>query len=322
MSETLLVVVVNYRTGDLTVDCLRTLGEELAQVRGSRAVVVDNDSGDGSAEQIAGAIEVHGWGSWVSLLRAERNGGFSYGNNVGIRPALDSSEPPQFVLLLNPDTLVRPGAIRELMAFVATNPNIAIAGSRLEDPDGTPQRSAFRFHTLLSELNGGLRLGLIARLFPKSVIAPPVSDEPCRAEWVAGASMLVRGELFRTIGVLDEAYFMYFEEVDFCLRAVRAGFECWYVPASHVVHLVGQASGVTDPNKVRKRRPAYWFESRRRYFVKNHGFWYAVATDLAFLTGYVIFQARRVVQRKPDVDPDSFLMDFLRHSVLLRGPKP
>jgi GT2 family glycosyltransferase len=131
--------------------------------------------------------------------------------------------------------------------------------------------------------------------------------------------MIVRREVFEAVGLFDDAYFMYFEEVDFCLRAGRAGWPCWYVPASRVVHLVGQASGVTDKAQSRKRRPAYWFESRRRYFVRNHGRVYAAVADAAWATGYALWRVRRAVQRKPDNDPAALLRDFIRHSVFLRG---
>ena len=151
------------------------------------------------------------------------------------------------------------------------NPKVGIAGSRLEDPDGTPQRSAFRFHSVLSELESGLRLGLVSKLLRNKIVAPPVPEKTCRIDWVSGASLMIRQNVFNQIGLLDEGYFMYFEEVDFCLRAHRAGWECWYVPASRVVHLVGQSSGVNDGKQLRKRRPTYWFASRKRFFTKNFG---------------------------------------------------
>ncbi len=160
-------------------------------------------------------------------------------------------------------------------------------GSRLEDPDTTPQRSAFRLPTLLGELDAGLKLGLVSKVLSGSVLAPPVSDVPCQEGWVAGASMLVRREVFDAIGLLDDKFFLYYEEVDFCLRARRAGWQCWYEPASRVVHLVGQASGVTNANVARtRRRPAYWFDSRRRYLLKHHSAPYVLLTDAAWLFAY------------------------------------
>ena len=118
---------------------------------------------------------------------------------------------------------------------------------------------------------------------------------------------------------MDEAYFLYFEEVDFTLSAAQAGWPCWYVPASRVVHLVGQASGVTDPHQQRRRRPAYWFESRRRYMLKHHGPARAALADLLFVIGRFSWHARRMIQRKPDDTPEHLLRDFLGQSVFAKG---
>ena len=110
-----------------------------------------------------------------------------------------------------------------------------------------------------------MRLGVLSRLLEPCVVAPPVREEQHRADWVSGASMIVlRRSVFDEIGLLDEGYFLYFEETDFCLRARRAGWKCWYVPDSRVVHLVGQSSGLKDDAPVRGPMPRYWFASRSR----------------------------------------------------------
>ncbi|MDB5302582.1 MAG: glycosyl transferase family 2 [Phycisphaerales bacterium] len=316
----LLIVIVNYRTASLTIDCLRSLADEVPALTGTRVVVTDNASGDASIGVLTEAIAANGWQQWASLLPLDRNGGFAYGNNAAIRPALESSDPPEYVLLLNPDTVVRLGALRQLLDFMDRHSKVGIAGSRLENPDGTPQRSAFRFHSIGSELESGLRLGLVSRMLSGKVVAPPVPTEAGPTDWVAGASMIIRREVFRDIGLMDEGYFMYFEEVDFCLRASRAGWPCWYVPASRVVHLVGQSSGVTDVKKTRKRRPAYWFESRRRFFVNNFGRLRAFCANVAWATGFATFRARQFVQRKADTDPACLLRDFICYNFLSPFP--
>jgi len=285
----------------------------------TRVVVTDNNSGDGSVEKIGAAIETEGWGEWASLMPLELNGGFAYGNNAAIRPALHSTNPPPYILLLNPDTIVRPRALQVLVDFMNKHPDVGIAGSRLEDPDETPQRSAFRFHTAFSELDFGLRLGIVSKLLSKWVVAPPVSDETYQTDWVAGASMIIRREVFEAAGLMDEDYFMYYEEMDFCLQAKKAGWSCWYVPESRVVHLVGQSSGVTDTKRPPKRLPQYLFDSRRRYFIKNYGWLYAALADHAWASGFALWRLRRVIQRKPDNDPPKVFGDFLRNSVLFRG---
>ena len=201
--------------------------------------------------RLATAILENGWGDWATILPLDQNGGFAYGNNAAIRPALQEADPPCFVLLLNPDTIVRPGALKSLVVFMESRPDIGIVGSRLEEPDGTPQQSAFRFPSVLGELEGGVRLGPVSRLLHRWAAFQPIPEEPGPVDWVAGASMIIRRQVFESIGLLDEGYFMYFEEVDFCRRARRAGWPCWYAPSSRVVHLVGQSSGVTDPSRCR-----------------------------------------------------------------------
>jgi hypothetical protein len=315
----LTIVIVNYRTASLTIDCLRSLVDEVRSLPGTHVAVTDNDSGDGSVEQIRAAIETEGWGEWVSLMPLERNGGFAYGNNAAIRPALQSTNPPPYILLLNPDTIVRPGAIKALVDFMNEHPDVGIAGSRLEDPDGTPQYSAFRFHTVFSELDYGLRLGIVSKLLTRWNATLPISEHACQTDWVAGASMLIRREVFETAGLMDEEYFMYYEEMDFCLQAKKAGWNCWYVPQSHVVHLVGQSSGVTDTKRAPKRLPQYWFDSRRRYFVKNYGWLYTALADASWASGFALWSLRRVIQRKPDDEPPKLLSDFLRNSVFFKG---
>ncbi|MDB5349039.1 MAG: glycosyl transferase family 2 [Planctomycetota bacterium] len=311
-----LIVIVNYRTSELTLDCLRSLEAEVAPARGVRVVVTDNGSGDGSVGRLIVGILRYGWSDWASVQPLPRNGGFAYGNNAAISRALESDEPPDFVILLNPDTVARPGSIRALIEFMSAHPEIGLAGSRLEDPDGTPQRSAFRFPSILSELDGGMRLGVVSRLLAGRVIAPPVPVEPCEVDWVAGASLIVRREVFEQIGLLDEGYFMYFEEVDFCRRARLAGRPCWYVPDSRVVHLVGQSSGVTDRKAVPRRRPAYWFEARRRYFLSHLGRARTVLADLAWSAGYASYLLRRRFRSTPEAEPPHLLRDFLRHNFL------
>lgn len=314
----LLVVIVNYQTTDLVMQCLDSLRGEVEAIGGVEVVVSDNASGDDSVRLLGAFIEQRGYGAWCRLLPLERNGGFAYGNNECIRDAQSRGDLPEYILLLNPDTYIRRGAFKHLMAYMDQHPEVGIAGSRLEDPDGTPQRSAFRFHTLLSEVENGFCFGPVSRILRDHVVACPVSDEPVRTDWVAGASMMIRRDVIDRIGLMDEAFFMYYEEVDFCKRAADAGFHCAYVPASRVVHLVGQASGVTD-KKVRRRRPGYWFDSRRRYFLKHHGALKSQLIDLLWVLGRCTFRFRNAVCRRPDPDPPGLIWDLVRHSVIFHS---
>jgi colanic acid/amylovoran biosynthesis glycosyltransferase len=318
-----LVIIVNYRTAALAIDCLSSLAAEISSLPQLevQVVVTDNASGDDSVPCLEAAIRNRGWGDWASIQPLDRNGGFACGNNAAIQPALGSSNPPDYVWLLNPDTLVRPRALAALVEFMNARPDVGIAGSRLEEVDGTPQRSAFPFPGVLGELEGGVRLNLLTQLLvlKQWSAVSPISDEARSTDWVGGASMLIRREVFETIGLLDEAYFMYFEEVDFCRRARDAGWRCWYVPSSHVVHLIGRSSGMSVPNVMPRRRPAYWFEARRRYFLKNCGKLPTALADAAFLSGFACWRLRRRLQRKPDYDPPHLLGDSFRHSVFCLG---
>lgn len=318
------IVIVNYRTPGLTLDCLDSLADEMAKLPEANVVLVEGGSGDDSAEKLTVGIADRGYGGWVTLDVRETNAGFAGGNNAAIVPALAEEPPVEYILLLNPDTVVRPGAVTTLLKFMQAHPAAGLAGSRLEHHDGRAQNSAFRFPSVASSLENPLRLGLVSRLLKNKIVAIPASDTAHRTDWLAGASLIVRREVFEKIGPLDDGYFMYFEETDFCLAAQRAGFEAWYVPESRVVHLVGAASGVTAKNdtaKPAKRRPAYWFESRKRYFVKNHGKLVAALSDAAWIVGFSLWRLRVKLTRQPDRDPEKLLGDFVRHSVFVRGFK-
>jgi hypothetical protein len=325
-SVSVLVVIVNYRTGRLVTECLRSLEAEVRACADAglhaAVTVVDNASGDGSGEAIAAAIESNGWSDWARLLPSALNGGFSYGNNLAVRLAMASAAPPRLFWILNPDTLVRPGALRAMTDFLQDRPEVGIVGSALEAQSGEPWPYAFRFPSVLSEVEAGARLGLLTRLLSRHAVVRPMGAQPEKVDWLPGASMLVRREVFEAIGLMDEDYFLYYEETDFFLQAQRAGWESWYVPASRVMHIAGQSTGVTGNRNTPKRLPAYWFESRRRYFVKNHGRFYAAVADVMWTLSYLSWRVRRALQRKPDNDPPRLLRDFLAHSALLHGGLP
>jgi N-acetylglucosaminyl-diphospho-decaprenol L-rhamnosyltransferase len=314
----LLVVIVNYRVAHLAIDCLHSVAEEIGRVPGTHVAVCENASADDSADMIRNAIVDNGWQSWCSLTVSKTNLGFTGGNNVLLRPALQSADPPQYVLLLNPDTIVRPNAFKALVDFMDQNPAVGIAGSRLEDPDGTPQRSAFRFQSPLGEFEGNLKLGPVTRLLERWVVAPPVVDYVFETDWVSGASMMVRSKVLKQVGLLDEGYFTYFDDIDFCFNAQKHGWPTWYVPTSRVVHLVGQSTGV---NATLRRLPPYLLEARRRYFLKNHTPAYAVMVDAGMIIGLALSRLRVLLTGKDDNTPPHLLGDSIRHSVFLKGFK-
>ncbi len=318
-NDRLLISIVAWKGADLTIACLASIAPELASVPGTRVVVVDNASPDGAADRVDEAIARNGWQSWVTLVRAPANKGFAAGNNVAIRHLLADPDPADYFLLLNPDTLVRPGALRILLDFLMAHPQVGIAGGRSEDLDATPQMCCFRFPNAVNEWLGYLGIGALDRLFHRRLTRMGVPQQPVEVDWVSGAYMLVRRSVIEQVGLMDETYFLYFEETDFTRRAKLAGWRCWHVPQSRIVHLVGQSSGVTVRNQPKRRVPGYWFESRRRYFVLHHGRTYAAVTDLVVVLCYPLGRLLDMARRKPNRSSPQFIGDFIRHSALFRG---
>jgi GT2 family glycosyltransferase len=246
------------------------------------------------------------------------NGGFSFGNNFAIRQFFKQKNIPDFIYLLNPDTIVKEGALTTLVSFLLEHPKVGIAGSRIEGANGMPLHSAFKFHSWITELNRGFSLGLLTKLLKRWISSDDISNHAKKTDWVSGASMMIRSTVLENVGGLDESYFMYYEETDFCLKAARSDWECWYVPNSKVVHFVGKSTGVNSTGML-KRMPKYWFDSRRRFFLKNYGVPHAVLADFFWLLGFASWKLRNIVQRKIDNHPPVLLRDSLLNSVFLKG---
>jgi N-acetylglucosaminyl-diphospho-decaprenol L-rhamnosyltransferase len=304
------VIIVNYKSAALTLDALRSLESEWLSPRLElSAIVVENNSGDGPALR-AGLSGMRG----VELIEAPRNGGFAYGNNLALRHLLAREPKPDYFLLLNPDTRPAPGAVTHLVRFLAEHPQAGIAGSSLQNADGSEWPFAFRFPSLFGEIEQGLRWGVASKLLSRWVVARRMGAAPELVDWLPGAALMLKRELVETVGGMDERYFLYYEETDYCMKARRAGFTCWYVPQSRVMHISGQSTGVTG--RARPRRfPGYWFESRRRYFTKNHGVAYAAFSDVAFVASAGLGWLKDRVQGRED-ETALFAYDVLRYSPL------
>jgi N-acetylglucosaminyl-diphospho-decaprenol L-rhamnosyltransferase len=308
------IAIVSYRSAALTIDCLRSIDVERSTPGVSiRVIVVDNASGDAPA--IAEAIEKNSWSSWVTLVQAPRNGGFAYGNNLAFRIAQDDG-PPGYFHLLNPDTLVRKGAIGALVRFLEAHPDVGIVGSSFENLDGSDWPIAFRFPSIMSEIESGLQLRLASRILQRWAVAVQMSLVPQPIDWVPGASMMIRPLVFDAVGGFDETYFLYFEETDFCFRARKAGYSTWYVPDSRIMHIAGESTKVTGAHAASKRLPSYWFESRRRYFMASYGTARAMAVDVVAVLAYSVGHLKRIAQRRTDRGVPHFLRDLAYHSVL------
>lgn len=278
----LAVIVLNYRTPGMVVDCLASLDGQISPPN-QRVVVVDNCSGDDSADRIEAAISERGWGAWAEVVRSATNGGFAAGNNVGIRH-VDAA----CYLLLNSDTIVREGAVETMMRTLQEHPGVSLLGPRLEWPDGQHQISTFRYRTPISELMYGSGLGLLFRIFPKHEVARELHEWTVGIDWVSFACVAIRREVVESIGLLDEGYFMYFEDMDYCRRATGAGFEIAYQPGARVVHLRGGSSPVKEATRQRKRRPMYFSNARSRYFRSFYGLPGHVVANLLWTLGWCI----------------------------------
>ncbi len=286
MMTDLSIIIVNYRTPKLCIDCLSSLIEinDLTL----KIIIVDNASNDDSIEKIQQAIHDNQWAT-VRLIGSPNNDGFSAGNNLGIQACQSD-----YVLLLNSDTIVRPGAIKILLKTLEDSTDMGMASPRLEWPDGSPQESCFRFHRPINELIRSACSGPITRLLKAYEVPLRVTDELSYPEWTSFACVLVRRELFEKIGLLDEEFFMYFEDVDFCHRARAAGWPIINNPQAHVVHLRGGSSPVKSQAAKKKRLPRYFYESRTRYYYKYFGRTGLLMANLFWHLGAIIGRARQL----------------------------
>jgi len=240
----LAIVIVNYNVRDLLRDCLGSVFQ-CEGVRGLRVCVVDNGSRDGSAEMVAAEFpEVH-------LIQVE-NRGYAAGNNLGLR-ALGFGDregaeepPPRYALLLNPDTILPPAALADMLAFMGSHPRAGVAGPRLVREDGSLDKACRR--SFPTPEVAFYRLFGLSRLFPRSrrfgrynltYLSPATTTE---VDAVVGAFMLIRGEVLAQIGLLDERFFLYAEDLDFCYRCKQEGWQVWYNADVTVLHYKGRSS--------------------------------------------------------------------------------
>ena len=240
----LAIVVVSYNTRDLLRACLNSVQADLEHsgLEG-KMWVVDNGSSDGSAAMVRERFPK------VHLLALKENIGFAAANNLALKALFQNTQHTtrntRYVLLLNPDTTAQPGALRTLVTFMADHPDAGLIGTQLRYPDGSFQHSAFRFPTLAqvfldffplhhrlinSRLNGRYPCGWYER------------GEPFEIDHPLGAAMMGRWEAIQEVGLLDERFFMYCEEIDWCWRMKRAGWRVYCVPQAVVTHHEAQST--------------------------------------------------------------------------------
>ena len=245
------IVIVSYNTAQLTADCLTSVLAELERTQlQAHICVVDNASSDGSAAMVRERFPQ------IDLVASDQNLGFAAGTNVGLA-RLSKLEPhPRYALLLNPDTIVLENAFAHLCDFLDRHPRAGIVGAQLAYGDGSFQHSAFHFPTLPMALfdfwtinhrlvNSWLNGRYARRLYEGKT--PFVVDHPL------GASMMVRAEAVADVGLLDEGFWMYCEEIDWCWRMRKQGWRACCVPAAHVIHHAGQSSKQVGRASCRER---------------------------------------------------------------------
>ncbi|GAB5405598.1 MAG: glycosyltransferase family 2 protein [Aureliella sp.] len=316
------VVVVNYKVADCVVDCIRSLRAEIASCPESRLIVVDNDSQDGSVEAISKFIANEGYEDWASVVASERNGGYAYGNNFAVHLSAERNQDTEFYWLLNPDSTVVPGALTRLLDFMDATPKAGICGSSIEQSDGSLWPICFRFPTIFSEVERGLQFGPATRLLARWKVPREMSNQAAQVDWLPGASTLIRKATLDEVGLLDEGYFLYYEETDFALNALKLGWQCWYVPESRIMHVGGVSTGVSSSEQVDEERhariPQYIFDSRHRYFRKNHGLAYTMLADAAWLGSYSLRRLRHFFSRRQRQDAPHLMRDSIKNSVFFR----
>jgi len=288
----LAIVIINYKTPQLVIDCLNSLLAELSDLN-AKVMVIDNASNDNSAELIQYWIEQQKAAEQVELIVSTENTGFSGGNNQGIRHI-----EADYYLLLNSDTLVRKGAINLLLEAVQKDETVGLVSPRLEWPDATPQESCFRFHSPISELISSATTGLITQLFQSFNVPYAVSEKAALYDWTSFACVLVKSAVFKDIGLMDDGYFMYYEDVAYAYHAQQAGWKVLNVPDAHVVHLRGGSSPVKSQTKLRKRLPRYYYESRTRFFYQTYGVVGLFTANLFWTLGWGISSVRRLLSPK------------------------
>ncbi len=249
------IVIVNWNTRRLLRACLQSLQVGFDRNAGAwEVIVVDNDSSDGSREMLTAEFP------WVLRIDNPSNTGFAAANNQALQMA-----GGKFFLLLNADTVVPPEGLSRLLQFMRENPYVGAAGPRLLNPNGSLQTSCYPEPTLFREF---WRVFHLDRFRPVGVYDMRGWDPltPRTVDNILGACMLLRRETVDQVGPMDEGYFMYSEEIDWCLRIRRAGWQIWWVPQAEIVHLGGQST-----RQSRREMFLHLYRGKIRYFRKHHG---------------------------------------------------
>lgn len=255
------ILIVNWNTRDLAVRCVDSVIRS-AEDLDFEAIVVDNASSDGS---YAALRERFGANSRIKLISSRQNLGFAKANNLAFR-----SSSGEYIFLLNPDAEILPGSLKKLVKFLETDTDIGVAGPKIIDPEGGVQKSVRRFPDIWSSLV--ILLGLHRIFPPKNYLMNGFDyNREQEVDQVMGAAMLTRRSLIEKIGFLDEGFWLWYEEVDFCKRVKQAGYKVVYYPEAEIMHYAGK-SFVQMPAYERKKIMS---RSLVHYF-RKHGNWFDI----------------------------------------------
>jgi GT2 family glycosyltransferase len=252
----LTITVASWNTRDPLRACLQSL-QDLRGELPFEVIVLDNASGDGSPDVVREEFP------WVTLIASETNTGFGAAHNRAMERGSG-----RYLLVLNSDAVVAAGTLQGIVEFAERNPKIGVFGPKILNPNGTLQYSCRRFPTIQAAL---FRNTLLGRLFPRNrytadyLMSEWPHDQPRQVDWVSGAAMVVRREVFEQLGGFDEQFFMYCEDVDLCLRARQAGWETWYVPAGGVTHEIGRSTSQIANKAIRMFHHSMWLFYRKHY---------------------------------------------------------
>jgi GT2 family glycosyltransferase len=246
------IIIVNWDTKNYLLSCLKSISEREEEIS-REVIVVDNGSQDGSVGEVKKVFPS------VHLIENQRNLGFAKAVNQGLQKASGKYE-----LLLNSDTQAKPGAIERLLSFMDAHPKAGISGAQLLNSNGSKQNSIANFPSLATELlNKNLLRWLSPRRFPGK---GRIYSEPIDVDSVIGACMMVRRDAWGQVGLLDEDYFLFLEETDWCYRMKKVGWKIYHVPDAEVFHFQGKSA-----EKEKKRARVEYFRSRYHFFKKNKG---------------------------------------------------
>ena len=287
----IVVSVINYKTADLTIQCTQSVLDALGSIDG-HVVIVDNKSDDGSVNRISDWIRENGCGDRVHLVASPTNSGFSGGHNQGM-----GARPADYFLILNSDAIVRPDFFEKILDQAELEPEYGLFAPRIDYDDGGQQISCFRFPTPTSEIIRGAESNPVTRLLGKRRVALEMPPNPDQIQWASFACILLRAEMVAQVGPMDEGYFLYFEDVEYCWRARQAGWHIRYVPEARAVHFRGGSGPVKSLAKAKKRLPAYYYASRTRIFYQMYGTGGLLLANLGWLVGRTI-AAMRVLAGK------------------------